>query len=66
VQVAADLAGYGTTLLEYSRERISDEGREADIQKGKAPGQVRPLAHGSAYLQQCMRFNTVLQTGTRS
>lgn len=39
-QEAADIAGYGNTLLEYARERISEEGRQADMIKGKSPAQV--------------------------
>ena len=34
------MAGWGDAQLEFARDRISDEGRAEDLNKGKAPAQV--------------------------
>ncbi|GJP51775.1 hypothetical protein CLOM_g10917 [Closterium sp. NIES-68] len=39
-QEVAELAGYGDSQLEYALERLTEEGRKEDVNKGKAPEQV--------------------------
>eukprot|EP00271_Cylindrocystis_brebissonii_P018218 TRINITY_DN5066_c0_g1_i1.p1 TRINITY_DN5066_c0_g1~~TRINITY_DN5066_c0_g1_i1.p1 ORF type:complete len:401 (+),score=67.40 TRINITY_DN5066_c0_g1_i1:110-1312(+) len=39
-QEMADMAGFGEAQLEYMRERLSEEGRRLDLQKGKAAAQI--------------------------
>lgn len=36
----AEIAGWGDEQIEYMRERVTDEGRREDLQKGKEPAQV--------------------------
>ncbi|CAI5975045.1 unnamed protein product [Closterium sp. NIES-65] len=36
----AELAGYGDSQLEYALERLTEEGRKEDVNKGKAEAQV--------------------------
>ncbi|CAI5471695.1 unnamed protein product [Closterium sp. Yama58-4] len=39
-QEVAELAGYGDSQLEYALERLTEEGRKEDVNKGKAEAQV--------------------------
>lgn len=43
IQEIAAVAGWGDAQLEFARDRISDEGRAEDLNKGKAPAQVRKI-----------------------
>lgn len=36
----ADIAQWEDEQIEYIKERVSEEGRQADLKKGKAPAQV--------------------------
>ena len=40
IQEISEVAGWGDAQLEFARDRISDEGRAEDLNKGKAPAQV--------------------------
>ncbi|KAL6277634.1 hypothetical protein ACE6H2_021235 [Prunus campanulata] len=39
-QEVADIAQWEDELIEYIKEKVTDEGRQADLKKGKAPAQV--------------------------
>lgn len=53
VQEIAAVAGWGDAQLEFARDRISDEGRAEDLNKGKAPAQVKGCIH-SIYM--CLEY----------
>ena len=53
VQEIATVAGWGDAQLEFARDRISDEGRAEDLNKGKAPAQVKGCIH-SIYM--CLEY----------
>jgi hypothetical protein len=40
IQEVADIAQWEDEQIEYIKERVSEEGRQADLKKGKAPAQV--------------------------
>lgn len=39
-QEAAELAGWEDEQIEFIREKVSEEGKQEDLKKGKAPEQV--------------------------
>lgn len=40
VQDVADIAQWDDEQIEYIKEKVTEEGRQLDIKKGKAPAQV--------------------------
>jgi hypothetical protein len=39
-QEAAELAGWEDEQIEFIREKVTEEGKQDDLKKGKAPEQV--------------------------
>lgn len=44
MQEVAEIAQWEDEQIEYIKEKVTEEGKEADLKKGKAPAQVPILA----------------------
>lgn len=44
MQEVAEIAQWEDEQIEYIKEKVTEEGKEADLKKGKAPAQVLILA----------------------
>ena len=42
-QEVAKIAGWGDEQIEYMKEKITEEGRKEEVNKGKLPAQVKSL-----------------------
>ena len=43
IQEVAKIAGWGDEQIEYMKEKITEEGRKEEVNKGKLPAQVKIL-----------------------